>query len=86
MHQYVGEDKKNFVRARLYGIGSKSLGGPQGGVKPGGRAYRILSGPSFFIPGAQFRKKLSLIWRVKTNFCQKRYYGSLYDWPLERDL
>ena len=53
----ICKDKKDFVRARLYGIGSKSPGGPQRGVEPGEKAYTILYGSSSFIPGAQFKKK-----------------------------
>jgi hypothetical protein len=59
----------------LYGIGSKSPGGPQGGVEPGERAYRILSGFSSFIPGAQFQKEVISDLKGENRFFVKRDLG-----------
>ncbi len=73
----VGEDKKDFIRARLYRIGSKSPGGPQGGVEPGDRSYTILSGSPSFIPCAQFQKEVISDLKGENQFLSKKILESI---------
>ncbi len=73
----ICKDKKGFARARLYGIGSKSPGGPQGGIEPGDRSYTILSGSSSFNPGAQFQKEVISDLKGENQFLSKDIWESI---------